>query len=303
MKTVETKNTILAVCQKRGDAWAGAVQAGVLHVHDLHAADAVYHRICSSTMKEIPVVYENEKEMPTKAKIGRPQEKERIDAFLEVARFLVEENDDEQVTISDLIQRMKLNLAGTEHSEYSYPHMQQKLSEYFGDRIILTEINGKPNLVTFRSKAKQVLYDFYSHRDLDPEKDKYRIIETAAKLIKDDIKSVQTSHTVYPGYDELGPEESINFLPKSLKVLLTGLIARKKESLKIASIGQAIMQVARPRVLLAPLQLGLGVQIHHHFASRFLIDTLYQHGFCCSYREVNQFEKNAVLSYGTDIPC
>ena len=41
--------------------------------------------------------------------------------------------------------------------------------------------------------------------------------------------------------------------------------------MKIAAIGQAIMQAARPRVLLAPLQFGLGVQMHHHFASRFLM--------------------------------
>ena len=125
---------------------------------------------------------------------------------------------------------MEINLAGSEHSAYSYPHMQEKLVEHFGDRIIQTEINGKPNAVTFKSKAKAVLYDFYSHRDFDPEKDKYRIIETAAKLIKDDIKSVQTSHAVYPACDELGSEECINFLPKSLKVLLTGLIAMKSGS-------------------------------------------------------------------------
>ena len=41
--------------------------------------------------------------------------------------------------------------------------------------------------------------------------------------------------------------------------------------MKIASIGQAIMQAARPQVLLAPLQFGLGVQMHHHFRSCFLI--------------------------------
>ena len=39
-----------------------------------------------------------------------------------------------------------------------------------------------------------------------------------------------------------------------------------------------------------------GVQLHHHYASRFLIDTLHKHGFCCSYNEVHQFEQNAVLS-------
>ena len=72
--------------------------------------------------------------------------------------------------------------------------------------------------------------------------------------------------------------------------------------MKIASIGQAIMQAARPQILLAPLQFGLGVQIHHHFGLRFLIDALHCHGFCCAYNEVQQFERNAALSYNTDIP-
>jgi len=45
---------------------------------------------------------------------------------------------------------MNKNLANSEHSAYSYPHMQQKLMERYGDRIIQTEINGKPNVITFR---------------------------------------------------------------------------------------------------------------------------------------------------------
>jgi hypothetical protein len=46
----------------------------------------------------------------------------------------------------------------------------------------------------------------------------------------------------------------------------------KDKDLKVGSIGQAIMQAARPRILQAPLVLG--VQMHFHFASRFLIDTV-----------------------------
>ena len=70
----------------------------------------------------------------------------------------------------------------------------------------------------------------------------------------------------------------------------------------MASIGQAIMQATRPRVLLAPLQFVLGVELYHHFASRFLIDSLHHQGFCCSYQEVQQFERNAAQSHRTDIP-
>ena len=40
-----------------------------------------------------------------------------------------------------------------------------------------------------------------------------------------------------------------------------------KDHVKVASIGQAIVQTPRPRVIPAPLQVGLAVQLHHHFAS------------------------------------
>lgn len=97
----ETRDTILAVCQKGGDDWANAVQVRILHVHDLHAAGAIYHRVCNfRTMKPIPTVHEHEDSSLKKVKVGRPSEKQRTDAFLEVARFL----EVEQIAIQDLIQ-------------------------------------------------------------------------------------------------------------------------------------------------------------------------------------------------------
>ena len=59
------------------------------------------------------------------------------------------------------------------------------------------------------------------------------------------------------------------------------------------------MQAVRPGAILAPLQLSLGVQMHHHFASRFLIDTLSEHGFSCSYAEVQRYERSAAVAHGT----
>ena len=97
-------------------------------------------------------------------------------------------------------------------------------------------------------------------------------------------------------------EAGINYLPETLKTLLKELFSGKKTDVKVASIGQSVMQATRPKVLLAPLQFGLGVQLYHHFASRFLIDTLHTQGFCCSYQEVQNFEQNAAKSHKTDIP-
>lgn len=42
--------------------------------------------------------------------------------------------------------------------------------------------------------------------------------------------------------------------------------------------------------------------MHHHFGSRFLIDTLNNMGYCSSYWEVQKFEANAAASLNTQIP-
>ena len=55
-------------------------------------------------------------------------------------------------------------------------------------------------------------------------------------------------------------------------------------------------------MLIAPLQIGLGVQIHHHFGSKFLIDSLNNHGFCSSYLEVKKFEVSAADAQEKEIP-
>ncbi len=55
-------------------------------------------------------------------------------------------------------------------------------------------------------------------------------------------------------------------------------------------------------MILAPHQLGLGIQLHHHFASKYLIDTLNTHGFSCSYIEVTTYECSAAVTSGTEIP-
>ena len=111
---------------------------------------------------------------------------------------------------------MEDNLADSEHDAYSYKYMQQKVQEHFGGQMIQTNINGRPTVVTFRSKASAVLQDFYSHQKADPGTDKIRLVETAAKLIWEDIRAVERSHTVYPSYDELGSDECINSLPETL---------------------------------------------------------------------------------------
>ena len=174
-------------------------------------------------------------EPPTKKEpVGRPQDEDQTVAFLKVAQFL-QENDDEQITVNDLIEIMNEFLEESQSIAYGHTHMKARLKENFGDQLIITEINEKSNVVTLRG-------------------------------------------------------------------FFRGNHHGKGCGRKRVSIGQAIMQAARPRVLLAPLQIGLGVQLHHHFVSRFRIDSLHRLGSGCSYQEVQRFRKNAAVTHGTGIP-
>ena len=82
----------------------------------------------------------------------------------------------------------------------------------------------------------------------------------------------------------------------------SNLFFGKLTIIKVAPIGQAITQSVRPRILNMPLQLGLGVQMHRQFGSRFLIDTLNELCFCSSYSEVQRYERCAAVHFTTDIP-
>ena len=47
--------------------------------------------------------------------------------------------------------------------------------------------------------------------------------------------------------------------------------------------------------MICPLQLGLGVQMHRQFGSRYLVESLYNLGFSSSYSEVQKYEASAAV--------
>ena len=120
-------------------------------------------------------------------------------------------------------------------------------------------------------------------------------MKTVARLIQEDVKSIEKKNEQYDIFESFSSDvnQQIALVPKLLKIFLETLFGRENFNLKVASIGQAIMQTSRPKMLLMPLQLGLSIQMHHHFGSRFLIDILFKMGFSCSYAEIQKFERSA----------
>lgn len=178
---------------------------------------------------------------------------------------------------------------------YGHTHMKARLKEYFGDQIIITEINGKSNIVTLRSTAECVLQEFHDRQKDDPDMEKIHLIKKAAKLIRNDIKSVGTSNEHYPpSYEIESQEKSYNFLPTSVKVFFRRNHHGKGCGPK-ASINRTSYHASSSPSSFTCTVEELDVQLHHHFASRLLIDSLHRLGFCYSYQEVQTFEKKMQL--------
>ena len=132
------------------------------------------------------------------------------------------------------------------------------------------------------------------------------------------ILAVASPYKHPPSHEMESEAASLNFLSDSLRYFLQEVLKGNDVGIKVASIGLAIMQTIHRHVLLAPLQIGLAVQLHqsinhHHFASHFLLDLLYHLGFCSccymylfssswySYHEVKNFEQNAAANQGMKI--
>ena len=186
-----------------------------------------------------------------------------------------EDNDEEQLTVTDLAKKMTEYLVEGDSATYSNKWLKYKLEEKYGDSLFIAECEGLPNIVTFREKTRKILRDYFSIQENDEEAQKRAIIETAAKLIKSDIKSMIPSSTdEYPKTSSLECQSALDYIPLSLRCLLENLFVGNDIRRKVASIGQSVVQVVRLRAVVAPLQLGLAVQLHHHFRSRFLLDSL-----------------------------
>ena len=304
-KNREFDLSILKVCEERNDLWAMEVKGRIAFSNDLHSEDAMYHQVCSAnfrTGKGIPQLYDDGPKSKQSAKRGRPSDINRESAFLFVANYL-KENDDEQTTVNELLLLMQEHLKHSLSDAFTSKWLKNRLTEHFKNEIVFTEINGKQNVVTFRSKAKNILHDFYkSSKSSDVGVEKTRIIETAAILLKNEIRECDSTAPSYPSTEDMESRTRCKeFLLPSLRLLLEKMFVAKSTDLRTASIGQAIMQAVRPKAIVAPLQIGLGVQMHRQFVSRFLIDSLHIHGFCTSYSEVQKFERSAAFHQGTEI--
>jgi len=151
----------------------------------------------------------------------------------------------------------KLGDSGVE--PYGLTYMKQELIAHFQGRLHVSETNGVKCVVTLKSNVAHILSDFHSSlKARDPDEEKSEVLKAAARLIKHDILECEKSKADYPSIEMLTMPNALEFLPEFLRIFLNNVFRGNKESqCKVASIGQSIMQTARPRAILSPVLLGL----------------------------------------------
>ena len=274
VETFDFQVSIKTLCKTRNDEWANEVLGRVEGVNDLPAAEARYHRSCNSnfrTFKNIPEKYRANYDNGKKVR-SRPCNMSSVTAFSETMQYF-ECHENEQLSVVDLVDIMRDKCGG---NSYSSVYMKKKMLDYFGDNIIIAEVDGKQDVVTFKSEAHAILHTFYKRNKSDECKsEKEAIITTAARFILNDIKSMDKCKDNYPQASQISAlDTNLEYLPDSLQLLLQKVIDNKQGKKKIVSIGQSIVQSATPRSLICPLQLGLGVMVHHMSGSKMLVDCL-----------------------------
>ena len=137
-----------------------------MNVNDLPEADAVYPQTCNvnfCTNRQLPEVYEGDDlRAKKKGKSVVPKVKKKRQALVKNTKFF-EENDDWQIAVGDLVEKMEEYSSDTEPEAYGRSHMKIKPLQCFEDKIITTDIHRKTNRVTFRTKAAAILQEFNLH--------------------------------------------------------------------------------------------------------------------------------------------
>ena len=93
-----------------------------------------------------------------------------------------------------------------------------KLQKHYGDSVFLAEGEGLHDIVTFREKTSSILRDYFKMPNKDDEESqKKAIIETAAKLIKSDIKTqLMPIMNEYPKATDLDLDFTLEYVPPAL---------------------------------------------------------------------------------------
>ena len=283
VETIPFRDKIVSQCASRNDSWANDVRNRVEGCIDFVAAEARYHRNCYIAFM---------RNISSSKPLGRPKDYEMLVWFQSLCSWLESECEAEMYTLDKLHEQMCAIAGGGE--VYSLKRLKQRLQDHYGDHVFFAERQGRKNVLCFRDMAEYIINEkWYSDRKQAATDDAYRIIDAAAKIIREEVREATFTKEEYPSPNDIrDKDKGREFLTPMLNALMARLMP--SSHIKQICIGQAILQAMRPKAVMAPILFGLGVEMDHVFGSKWLIDELFRLGFSISYDEVNLFKQSVM---------
>jgi hypothetical protein len=156
---------------------------------------------------------------------------------------------------------------------YSCKFMKAKLMEKYEDSlIVMSSGNGIADVVCIYQTAASILKDYLAnYNSTCVEEDEINILKVGAKILRSDILRMKFSTDSYEIGESLSSQaESLSVCSIKLKILLDELLTANSSKKKIMSIGKSIMQAARPRSMIAPLQMCFNKVTNLSYITNFI---------------------------------
>ena len=238
-------------CDERNEEFASVVKKRLSVINDLVAVEAVYHSPCQSRF------FSSDRTLTSESSRGRNESDAKLAAFKTLCEWLDEQT--ELYTLQDLHDKM-IELSGEATYVCATKWIKKKLEDKYGDYIFIAEVSGRKNAACFRNLASMIINDkWYEERHTDVKNEANRIIDTAAKLIKNRLRLAAHKNEKYTmdTFPSVEDATKIGWIPNELRRFLGSMI---NSELKVESIGQC-MRAAMPRSVLPPILFSLSVQI------------------------------------------
>ncbi|KAJ8671046.1 hypothetical protein QAD02_002305 [Eretmocerus hayati] len=227
-------------------------------------------------------------------KCGRPSDPLLLAACNFVVQYIERNSYECQFSLAEILDKY----AGP-YKKLDFRYIKDKVKNHFGDCMVVFSAPDDYMINLTRNADKILSNEWYKNRNRDPDLERKRIVDTAAKIILEDIRGAYYETDKYPAPSKFF-EKAESQIPDTLKSFLNTLIKtfkkpkneekEKKWSNRVTVLSHSIIASVRPRSFVSPILVGLPLVMHKHHASRYLIDSLSHIGFCASYEETLLFE-------------
>ena len=123
---------------------------------------------------------------------------------------------------------------------YTTKWLKRKIIEKYDQHVFFAEMKGRSDMICLKNFADLIVNNaWYEMREKDLKKESESIINTAAKLILSDIRSINLESDIYPLENEIADINICeSLLPESLRKFLEVFT---KNRLKRVAIGQVLL--------------------------------------------------------------